>query len=375
MSESLWHRVAVRAAIYGAYVTARVIFSSARRVGARVNPIPAETKLLIGATKAGWQLIELEELFASANEFLGRDRVGQMIIEDRNNLVAELARQLKDTGPSHFYYDPRAGHESSWGGLIQAFFVGAVLAWHQVTPICMLTDFPIWRWQMQVAIVSAASGVVGTIDSRAKTRIFPHSRIVGPLPMAISIATADSLDRRLSRRKTIRGKAPYVAFIGSTYPDRANIIDQLFQNLNDRGIRTKNIARTLGGPRIANQEYWNQLQDADIVVTTSAIMSARGTLRLDPPNHLVFRFLETAAASTCLVAEFTPAASNYFQHGRDYAAFTNVAEAERIIVALLGNRTLREEIATRGHAVARSLIDAHFFWRALDFGLGAKSLR
>ncbi len=366
----------MRAAIYWACLTARLIFWLIRRAGALANSKPIQTNLLIGATKAGWDLIELEEVWASASEYLGQASVAQVVFEDRTTLVSELAQALKEKLPSHFYYDPRAGTDSFWRGIVQAFSAGALFSWYQTTPICMLTDFPIWRWQMQVAIVSAESGVVATIDSPSKTRrFFPHSRIVGPLPMSLSIATADALDRRRRSTTPERPRDPYVAFIGSMYPGRADMLVDIFQKLHERGIKTKAITRALGGPRIPNKDYWNELQAADIVVTTSAILSAPGTLKLPPPNHLVFRFLETTASSTCLVAEFTAAASSYFKSGSDYVAFTTVEEAVVAITALIDNPAQREEVARNGHAVARSLIDAHFFWRALDVALGAKSLR
>ena len=376
LTKSFGRNLAVRAAIFWAFLTARVIFSFIRRVGALVNSKPSRTNLLIGATKAGWELIELEEVWASASEYLGQASVGQVVFKNGNTLVSDLAQALKESPASHFYYDPRAGADSFWRGIVQAFSAGALFSWYQTTPICMLTDFPIWRWQMQVAIVSAESGVVATIDSASKTRrFFPHSRIVGPLPMSISIATANSLDRKLRNTTPDRSRGAYVAFIGSMYHDRADVLNKVFQKLHERGIETKAITRALGGPRISNEEYWNELQAADIVVTTSAIMSAPGTLKLTPPNHLVFRFLETTAASACLVAEFTPAASSFFESGSDYVSFTTVEEAVIAITALIDNPAQREEVARNGHAVARSLIDAHYFWRELNLALGTKSLR
>ena len=376
LTKAFWRNLAVRAAIYWAFLNARVIFSFIRRVGTLANPKPSQTNLLIGATKAGWELIELEEVWASASEYLGQASVSQVVFGNRNTLVSELAQALKESHPSHFYYDPRAGADSFWRGIVQAFSAGALFSWYQTTPICMLTDFPIWGWQMQVAIVSAESGVVATIDSASKTRrFFPHSRIVGPLPMSISIATADSLDRKRRSATPDRSRGAYVAFIGSMYPDRADILNNIFQKLHERGIKTKAITRALGGSRISNEEYWNELQAADIIVTTSAILSAPGTLELLPPNHLVFRFLETTASSTCLVAQFTAVASSYFESGSDYVAFTTVEEAVVAITELIDNPAQREEVARNGHAVARSLIDAHYFWRALNLALGAKSLR
>lgn len=268
----------------GAYLIARAI---AGVVGLARLCIPTRTasgvdvRLCIEAGQFGWKLIEFEELYQAACEYLGPDSVVKVTIASRKTYLAEAHRALKSLRPSHYFYDPRTGPQGGLAAITNSMIICGLFRWYGVTPIALLTDYHRRRWRMQCAVVTAASGLTEALSAPQRVRTwFPHRRLIGPVLMPLSLARLDWLRQQKDQAPT--RDACRVLFSGSMYEPRRTKVMALQAALSELGVPLILSTRGVGGPRTPNDEYWIDLLEADILFTTADINVVRGDDRM---NH------------------------------------------------------------------------------------------
>ena len=357
--------VAVVATIYR--IVSLLGIGRTRRAGNLSKPL-----LCIEGGPKGWAIIELIELAASAEEYLGAGQVYRLTVPSNDIYLRTVCKTMDTVQPTHYLYDPRTGSQHWFGALWEAFRIGLMAASRGIVPIGWLTDFSFRRWRLQVAIATAAAGVTITFMKPAQVaRIFPHRRLCGPSLMPISENTLEALQ---AMRASHQGSpaAPRAAFIGSLYEPRTTKLIEIQNGLRARGHELEIIARKLGGPRIPNGTYWEQLAVADIVVTTADHASGPGIDEIGLP-HLVYRYTEALAAGALLIAPTVPAIERYFLPGVHFIPFDKTTEAVEKIAGYLTDAKARTRIARQGQARAAHLIRARTCWTAVDSALGMES--
>ncbi len=136
-------------------------------------------RLCIEAGSKGWELIDVNELFLSSSEYLGKENVHKLVINKESNYIDQVKRAIIENKPTHYIYDARTGSQNWLSGLIQAFRLAIIFQMNAIVPICVLTDLPVRSWRCQCAVVSAKRGVVMSLMSPKDIHsIFPHSRII-----------------------------------------------------------------------------------------------------------------------------------------------------------------------------------------------------
>ena len=320
--------------------------------------------LMIGAGMKGWELIEYQEIFASASEYLGSANVSRVAFSGGRPMLAEVREALRKVRPSHYYFDPRSGSQKPLGAAWEAFVIGFLMERYQVTPICALTDFPVKRWRLQAATVSARSGVVTSLMSPSVIgKLFPHPRIVGPMPFPLSVATLKRLQQRKRSNKPnnqhrLRDKA---VFVGMLYEPRKTTIEEIQQGLADRGIPMEIIGRMPDGSRISDDEYWDIISNARLIVSTSSQIAGPHT-DFDGHTHFIYKFIEVTAAGTALAIEPVKDSEALLQPDIDFIAFGSPDEAVEKIASAWHPRGVIEKISYSGAARAQGLIKSHRYW-------------
>lgn len=330
-----------------------------------------QASLAIESGTRGWELIEYEEIYRSAREYLGAPQISQVIIQDRANYLRDLRVALRTIRPTHYFYDPRTGIQGVLRGLWQATIAAVLFRWYGVTPIAWLTDLPIRVWRRQCWIVTAHSGVIVTLMSPPRVAAFvPHSRLTGPSLMALSDERLHVLQVGRSQRSP---GVPTAVFTGSLYEPRTTILTEIQDLLRAKGWDLQLKVRTLDGQRVPNEEYWSRLYRADILVTTADQVSGKGIDTVGLP-HLIFRYAEALAAGALLVAPEVPGIRRYFVPGTHFAPYSTPPEAAEVIAYYLSHPAERLAIAAAGTERMTQLIRSHAYWVAIDSTLGKKSM-
>ena len=323
-------------------------------------------RLLIGAGEKGWDLIEYQEIHASASEFLGFSNVARVSFSKDSSMLSQLRKAFDEEVPTHYFFDPRSGSQDWFAAIWEALSVASLMEVRGITPICALTDFPVRRWRLQSAIVSARRGVVTCLMSpRIVGRFFPHSRIIGPMPFPLSVKTLKALEALRNRPITDQSEPrPDVVFVGLLYEPRKSMIEAIQRGLSERGIAMQVIGRSLDGKRISTESYWGILASAKVVVATSSQISGKHT-DIDGHNHLVYKFVEATAAGATLAIEPVDYSDHLFQPDVDYISYSTPEEATtKISAALLDSQELRK-IAQRGQDTCSQLVTDHFYWKSV----------
>lgn len=330
------------------------------------------TTLCIEAGVRGWDLIEYEELYASACEYLGNSQVHKIGITQGEDYLTQVKRALDSIRPTHYYYDPRTGSQKWSTGLWQAFKISFLLSVRGITPICLLTDLSVRTWRAQCAVVTAKTGIVISFMSPRKIHpIFPHGRLVSPSLMPLSEATMEFLTERSSQRMEIN--PPTAVFVGSLYEPRTSILREIAKGLESRGFTLEIKGRELGSRKSSDLDYWSRLINAALIVTTAEQMATSGTDWTWFPN-LVYRYVEVTACGTLLVAPEVPGIRRFLTPGEHFVSFTSPAHAIEVIEYYLTNEAERKKIALQGRARIQALVGARSYWTGVDIGLGKDSL-
>lgn len=322
------------------------------------------TRVGVESGRVGWTQVFFEELIGSARDYLGDEKVAQQVIDrDLPYLPQFRANQRRDD-PTHLVLDVRTPGQNWRHALRESFLV----SWHVLasgrTPIVILTDAFYRRQRWQAACLTAFRGVVLTFAPRRIVRpIFPHSRIIGPLPMPISRERLAWLEE--VAREPVEDAA-MVQFIGHVYPPRSTFLDALSNRLAPAGIQVSVNGDKWG---TSNDAYWRTLATAKIVVTTCMQGPDRPFMDWIWEQQLVFRYNETLAAGAALVAARVEGSDRFFEAGSDFFEFVSLDDAVDAIEALAADDGLRRRVAETGHATAAALIDQCTVWRVADDAL------
>lgn len=330
--------------------------------------------LMIESGVRGWDLLEYQELIASAREAIGEARAVRLTVSGPRDYLREVRTALAGGAVTHYLYDPRSCASMGIDGLWLAARLSVVLARRGIVPIARIPDFAQRRWRLKCALVTARSGVVvGVVSADVARRWLGHRRYAGPLPMAMSLGRVTELAQaRASRQQHERDDAPRVVFTGSLYEPRTSFLTELSRRLEERGIHLHMHAHLLGEDRDTNDEYWGRLLSADIVVTTAVQAHEPGADRM-PVSHLVYRYTEAPAAGAVLVAPVVEGADGLFTPDRDFAA-ADPEDAARVIALLVDDAQARRRLAEAGHARVLELATTHAYWRLIDQVLGPAGL-
>lgn len=332
-------------------------------------------KLCIAAGTSGWELIEYQELHQSATEYLGEDAVLRLTVSKPDGFASEIRAVIAQKNPSHFYYDPRTGPQSPIAGFISSIQIGFLLSKHRIVPIGALTDFPVRRWRRQVAVVTALRGIVLSLAApEIVSPYFPHRRLIGPMPMAFSKRKLDQLDNYRRTGALSKPKSFSVRFIGAMYEPRKTVIEAIKSGLQNHGIDLEIISRELSGRRFTDKEYWERIQEADLIVSTSRQIGGRGIDDVGE-THLIYRTTEVTAAGTALMMEHVGSMDRYFMPDRDVVTFHNPTEAIEKILSLARGAKALESIRKSGHDQAGLLIRGSVYWLLVDTCLGRHGLK
>lgn len=350
----------------------KLFYPLAAAVG-RANDQHRPTQLIIGAGARGWDLIEYQEIFQSASEYCGVGSVSRLSFPKGSSTLKVFHGAIKDLRPSHYFFDPRSGSQNAFKGICEALIIGIVLSHYGVTPICSLTDFPVRTWRLQCAMVSARRGVVTTLmPPRLVSHLFPHRRLIGPMPFPLSKATFDRLSD--SRPRNREGSKKRAVFVGSLYEPRRSVIMALQELLRVDGIELEIVGRAPDGRRVSNDEYWRIIQRANLVISTSSQISGSHT-DIEGHNHFIYKFIEATAAGSALAIEPAPGIEKFFTADVDYISYTSAEEGARKIRALWASPSRLEEIGRRGYEKAKVLVETQCFWTTVDAELGSQPLR
>jgi glycosyltransferase involved in cell wall biosynthesis len=319
----------------------------------------------IESGKLGWTHVFFEELGWTADEFFGEGSVKREVIDRDKPYIPQFLENVSEDNPTHLVLDVRTCGQTWRKSLLQAFRV----TWHLnrtgVTPIVFMTDAFFRRQRWQSAVLTAFRGVVITYADKAIVcKIFPHRRILGPMFMPISERRLDWLEQQESE---FMKSGDVVQFIGSVYPPRSLFLDAAAERLEKRGIRLRVNSDKTG---TSNEDYWFTLVEADVVLTTTLQGPDRPFMDWVWTQQAVFRFIETMASGSALVASRVPGIESYFSPGDDFLEFQSVNEGVTEVERLVRDPELRERIARNGHDTAAALIRSKAFWNTVNDALG-----
>lgn len=354
-----------QALIYSFFLRLKLVFKNDS------NPRHKST-IVISASPKGHELIELKEILQSAREFGGITRVITHTVDRTENFVTQLKKCYDSTPFTHILFDPRSGRAESDQNLnnaiIDSFQLLAFVTFHKIIPIVYLTDVSMRNWRIQAAIVTCRTGiVVNFMHPSICSAIFPHSRLLGPIIMPISIKTFKKNSKHKNKSNNSKPKA---LFIGSTYEPRKTFLNQL-KSIVGPDLTVND--RKLGSRRIDNDKYWQQLIEADIVITTCLQMNGPNRDMTEYPQ-LVYRFLEVMSCGTLLMAPNIPGANRYFRDGEHFVLYENLEDAAKKMRYFLDNSDSRLRIAKAGLTRAKNIIESNTFWSQIDFSLGSEGL-
>lgn len=337
----------------------------ARVIGA-VRRTRSEHRVAIESGIVGWTHVYFEELLASARERYGSTAVAQQTIDRDQRYLPQMRANMRRDQPTYVVIDVRTPGQTWSASLWQAYATSWYLLTHTITPVVVLTDAFYRRQRWQAAVLTAFTGVVVTFAHQDIVRsIFPHRRIIGPLPMPISRARLTWLE--LERAARPAPTVLRVQFIGSVYPPRDAFLDVVGARLAEHGI-TLHVNRDKSAT--SNEAYWRTLIDADIVLTTTLQGPSRPYMDWIWVQQAVFRYAESTAAGAALVAGPVDGGFWAYSKGEDFLEFQSVSEAVDHVTSLVDDEQLRSRIAEHGHETARTLIVEQAFWRAIDQALG-----
>lgn len=320
------------------------------------------TKVSIESGIIGWTHVYFEELYGSASDYFGPEALTRQVIDRDVTYFPQFKKnQLRDV-PDLVILDVRTPTQSWRAALTETFRMSHFMLRRGITPLVVLTDAYYRRHRWQAAVLTAYRGSVVTFSAKKIVcKIFPHDRLTGPLFMPISASRLQWLEQQKSRRLAEYDPTGElkVSFIGSMYSPREEFLSVVKERLADYGIDLE-----INGDKAAtsNDQYWATLINADIILTTTLQGPERKYLDWVWVRQAVFRYSETLAAGTTLVAGPVDGGFPYFEAEHDFVEFESVDECVESIVELVNNQSWREGIAQQGHATLSDYVKTGRFW-------------
>ncbi|MBE7411803.1 MAG: glycosyltransferase family 1 protein [Leptospiraceae bacterium] len=341
-------------------------FSKVKRETTTGNSICLE------AGAIGWLSIEFKELYTTACEYIGKERVQKVVIQKDKGYFEQVKEAVNQHKPNHYFYDPRTGNQNWFKAIVEAFRIVFLFSSRGIIPIVLLADYSYRTWRVQAVILTALRGVVISFLAPSEGYpLFPHNRIVAPNLMPLSMTTLSMLDKiNDARPKKLEKKA---LFVGSLYEPRTTFLKSVATILKTKKLTLEIRGRIPGEHRKSDEEYWKILSHSAVIVTTAE--------QIDLPindwkwiTQLTYRYLETLAAGTLLIAPEVPGIKRYFIPGEHFISYNSIQDAVEKIQFYLTNKKEREKIAACGRERARQLIMSRIYWLSIDTVLGKDSL-
>ena len=327
----------------------------------------ARGKVVIEAGTAGWDLIEYEELWQSGVEYLGPSRFVRFVKSSSLPYHRQL-RSVLDKSISHFIFDSRSHSENIRGDFTCLYLAFSLLS-AGIVPVVRLTDYGSWRHRRRSLLLSCWTGLVLALEHPHALKVsFSHGRIFGPMPMALSAATASAQSRKAD---VYLDKEGGIGFVGSLYPPRTALLEELSLELQKSSILgLEVISRNPNEPRGVNVDYWDALGRREFGLATTDHTEDKQLVDLPPTRHAVFRLLEIPITGAVLCAQEVYGFQKILRPGRDYLSFDNPAGLAETLQELQSKPTLREELALSGRHRVRQLAELNVFWTVTDYLLG-----
>jgi hypothetical protein len=306
---------------------------------------------------------------------MGVDNSIKLIIEPSKSYLKQVKNLVKSNQISHYFFDPRTGSQSFLTSIFQSLYLSVYFSLNQITPIVLLTDFSVRRWRIQSSIITAKKGLVITyLDVKIVKELFPHNRIIGPFLMPFSKKTL----KEISFME--KGECDYnsALFIGSLYEPRRSTLLKIAVGLENSGYSLKIKGRELGGKRVSDHEYWSNLINGNIIVTTAMPINKEESPDLQDWNwvpQLVYRYVEAIACRSLLIAPNVPGVEKYFNAGEHFVAYDGIDDAIEKIKFYINHKDEHNKIVYNGYNKIQSLINSNFFWLTIDLSLGPNGLK
>ena len=329
---------------------------AARRRNGKRSPT-----VVIESGRIGWTQVFFEELAGSAQDYFGNQAVHRAVIDRDKPYWPQFRECVDRLAPTHVVLDVRTPPQSWKGSLTEALRVSWQLHRRGIYPIVIMTDAFYRRQRWHAAILTAWQGMVLTFAARKIVRpLFPHSRIRGALIMPISQMRIEQLAAERTAVNTRTGGQCEIVFVGNIYPPRSTFLEALAEELDVHGLKL-----TVHGDKgnRSNEEYWQVLANADIIVTTTMQGPDRNYIDWNWIRQAVHRYSETFASGTAVVGAPIDGGFPPFVPGKDYREFESVRDAVRAIRELASDPAERSRIASSGSRTYRREIDSGSFWR------------
>ena len=320
-------------------------------------------RVAIESGKVGWTHVYFEELLGSAQDFFGTEAITKQVIDRDQKYFPQFKANQLASNPDLLIIDARTPTQTWRAALVETFRMSLLISRNGITPLVVLPDAYYRRHRWQAAVLTAYRGSVVTFSAKKIVRkIFPHNRIAGPLFMPISKHRLTWLEEQKGQkeRSTPEAVTPLISFIGSMYWPREE-----FLNLVRTRLAAEGIELTINGDKAgtSNDQYWRTLVNADIILTTTLQGPSRKFLDWVWVRQAVFRYSETLAAGTALVAGPVDGGFPLFHNGKDYLEFESVDECVNTLTELARNPELRAKIARQGHEQVAHYVHEGTFWK------------
>lgn len=313
----------------------------------------------IESGKVGWTHVYFEELEGSARDFFGAEHVMRQVIDRDAPYFPQFAQHQREQNPTLVIIDVRTPTQSWHAALVETFRMSHLLLRTGITPLVVLTDAYYRRHRWQAAVLTAYRGSVVTFSAKEIVRkIFPHDRIEGALFMPISQERLVWLEEQKSQRQLTDSKLK-ISFIGSMYSPRDEFLDLVKMRLAQDGIVLEINGDKSG---TSNNQYWDKLVNSDIILTTTLQGPQRSYMDWVWVRQAVFRYSETLAAGTALVAGKVDGGFPYFKNGQDFLEFVSVDECVQSLLRLAKNPELLTSIRSQGHERVKEYVNSGTFW-------------
>jgi hypothetical protein len=146
------------------------------------------------------------------------------------------------------------------------------------------------------------------------------------------------------------------------YSPRDEFLAAVQQRLTQKGIHLEINGDKAG---TSNDQYWDKLVDSDIILTTTLQGPQRSYMDWVWIRQAVFRYSETLAAGTALVAGPVDGGFQYFESGRDFLEFESVDECVAALFDLTTNSQKLTEISQTGHQTVKKYVEQGTFWHVV----------
>jgi glycosyltransferase involved in cell wall biosynthesis len=330
-----------------------------------------EPRLIFLAGPKGWENLEYIELEQSAKEYLGSDGVVSIHLTPEG-YIRQVQRSLREHKPSHLFFDPRNGSQKFLKGYLESLAISVLLIFYRCVPIALLNNFPDVRWRRKVNLVTAGTGIIITLlNPRDIQAEFPFSRLIGPMPLALSSRRLNGLkpNWKDSSSSAVR---PTIRFVGSLYEPRASLVEKAKREIEKTGASFEVFGRNLDEPKIDDKSYMDLLANCEFNFTTAEHEGPM--LEGKRAVHLVYRYTEALAAGTILVAQTIPGMQKFLREGEHFVGYSRVENLAEEIRPYIEDKELRDRITNQARARVSEIVSSKFFWSSVDLALGKDGL-